>query len=207
MNNNKTNDSINGNQAVESEEKWAELIKAVYHNGLVTLKTQFDDVEGQVLNKDNYGPVFTYKVKDEGANVYECGFFLRELVARFQSDNEPAQWMSSFFVELMKTEGGKAFPKAPENEDEAKALFDEVLVPQCIVAVREEFAPEQVHVGLDWNEEHGAVFEAGFPAISDGNNVCAFPLQLLFTYLLLNRDPSDLVIQAMYTIREEHNLV
>ena len=93
---------------------------------------------------------------------------------------------------------GKALPKPASSEN--------VLVPQCIKEITEEFAPEDVHVGLAWNEKLGPVFEAGFPAISDGNNVCAFPLHLLLTHLQLNRDPSELLVQGMYNIRKEHGL-
>lgn len=207
MNNENTNADVNNNQATESNEKYVELIKAVYHNGLVALKMHFDEVEGQVINKEVYGPVFVYHVKDDSNNGYECGFFLRELVEKFQSDSDPSEWMASFFVELMKTEGGKLLPESPTGEDEAKALIDKVLVPQCIAAVREEFAPEPVHADLDWNKEHnGVVFEAGFPNIKVGNNVCAFPLHVLFTQFLLNRDPADLLIKGLYKIREEHGL-
>ncbi|WP_231637561.1 MULTISPECIES: hypothetical protein [Bacillales] len=206
MNNETTNEEANSKEAVMSEEQWTELLKAVHHNGLVALKMHFNDVEGQALNLDPYGPVFIFHVKDEQDSVYSCGFFLRELVARFQSGNDPALWMSSFFVDLMEVEGGKVLPQPATNEDEAKAIIDKILVPQCIKAVTEEFAPEQVHAGLAWNEEHGPVFEAGFPTITDGNNVCAIPLHLLLTYLQLNRDPGELLIQGLYDIRSEHGL-
>ncbi|MBW7473929.1 hypothetical protein K0T92_04175 [Paenibacillus oenotherae] len=207
MNNEKTNEEVNSNQETISEEKYVELIKAVYHNGLVALKQHFDEVEGQVINKEIYGPVFVYRVMDDSNNGYECGFFLRELVAKFQSDGDPSEWMASFFVELMRTEGGKLLPTPPASEDEAKVFIDKVLVPQVITSIREEFAPQQVHADLDWNKEHsGIVFEAGFPEIKEGNNVCAFPLHVLFTQLLLNRDPADLVIQGLYKIREEHGI-
>ncbi|MFB9278096.1 hypothetical protein [Cohnella cellulosilytica] len=206
MDNNETKNASSDGQEANKDEKFAELVKAVHHNGLVALRMHFDQVEGQVLNQDVYGPVFAFRVKDEADDGYECGFFLRELVAKFQGKGDPSEWMASFFIELMKTKGGQAFPKPPANETEAKALIDNVLVPQCIKAVTEEFAPEQVHAGLAWNQEHGPVFETGFPAIRDGNNVCAIPLHLLFTHLLLNRDPADLLLQGLYKIREEHGL-
>jgi hypothetical protein len=201
-----TNDEANAKETAMSEEKLVELIKAVHHNGLVALKSHYEAVEGQVLNLQAYGPVFVFHVKDDADSVYSCGFFLRELVARFQSGNDPALWMASFFADLMKIEGGKALPKPASNEDEAKAIIDNILVPQCIQAVKEEFAPEQVHAGLAWNEQHGPVFEAGFPVIVEGNNVCAFPLHLLLTYLQLNRDPGELLIQGLYNIRKQHNM-
>ncbi|WP_169085097.1 hypothetical protein [Paenibacillus sp. PL91] len=206
MNNETTNEEANGKEGAISEEQWAELLKAVHHNGLVSLKMHFNDVEGQVLNFEPYGPVFVFHVKDEEDHVYSCGFFLRELIARFQSGNDPALWMASFFVDLMETKGGKALPQPAATEDEAKAIIDKILVPQCIKAVNEEFAPEQVHAGLAWNEQHGPVFEAGFPTIIDGNNVCAIPLHLLLTYLQLNRDPGELMIQGLYDIRNEHGM-
>ncbi|MBB3109707.1 hypothetical protein FHS18_001770 [Paenibacillus phyllosphaerae] len=208
MNNETTNTEVNGNEAetAESNEKLLELVKAVYHNGMVALKSQFEHVEGQVLHQPVYGPVFVYQVKDEANDGYVCGFFLRELVAKFQSGNNPAMWMASFFYELMKTKGGKQMQKPPANEDEAKAIIDKILVPHCIEAVREEFAPEQVHAGLDWHKDHGPVFETGFPQFKDGNNVCAVPLHLLLTHYLLNRDPSEILLQGLYKIREEHGV-
>ncbi|GGD59024.1 hypothetical protein [Paenibacillus nasutitermitis] len=202
MTNEKTNEEVDQNQDVD----WAELVKAVHHNGLVSLKMYFDDVNGQVSNHEVYGPLFIYHVTDESGNGYACGYFLRELVDQFQNGSNPAEWMASFFFELMKTEGGKLLPAAPSNEEEAKAFIDKMLVPLCIKSVKEEFSQEQVHAGLDWNEQHGPVFEAGFPAIKDGNNVCAYPLHLLFTHLLLNRDPAELLINGLYKIKEEHGV-
>lgn len=201
-----TNEEAEAAEKVMTEEKWNELLKAVFHNGIVALKMSFSEVEGQVLNLDTYGPVFVYRVKDSANDDYYCGFFLRELAGRFQSGSSPEIWMASFFHELMKTKGGNSLPKPLPNEEEAKAVVDNVLVPLCITAVREEFAPEQVHAGLAFNPEHGPVFEAGFPAITDGNNVCAIPLHLLLTHLQLNRDPSELLLQGLYKIREEHGL-
>lgn len=201
-----TNEELEGNQENMSAENWSELLNAVHHNGLVALKMSFNEVEGQVSQLEAYGAVFVYRVKDASNNDYFCGFFLRELIARFQSGNDPAIWMASFFHELMKTPGGKDLPKPPANEEEAKAVIDNVLVPQCIEAIREEFAPEQIHAGLALNPEHGPVLEAGFPAITDGPNVCAIPLHFLLTHLQLNRDPSELLITGMYNIRKEHGL-
>lgn len=206
MNNETTNEEVNNNQEAMSDEKRVELLKAVHHDGMLSLKKHFNEVQGQVLNLEAYGPVFVYHVKDESNDVYSCGFFLRELVAKFQSGSDPAIWMASFFFELMKTKGGKSLPQPASSEEEAKAIIDNVLVPQCIAEVREEFAPEEVHAGLAWNEEIGPVFEAGFPAIKEGNNVCAFPLHLLFTHLQLNRDPSELLLQGLYKVREEHGM-
>lgn len=206
MTNETTNEEVNGSEEKMSEESYTELLKAVYHNGLVTLKLNFQEVEGQVSNLEVYGPVFIYRVKDEANDEYFCGFFLRELIARFQGDSNPAVWLSSFFYEMMKTKGGKPLPTPPQSEDEAKAIIDNVLVPLCIESVREEFAPEQVHAGLAWNEEHGPVFEAGFPVITEGHNVCAIPLHHLLTHFQLNRDPSELLIQGMYNIRKEHGM-
>lgn len=206
MTNETTNAPENGNPTAGQDEHLQELINAVHHNGLVALRMRFADVEGEVMKHDVYGPIFVYRVKDEAGDGYACGFFLRELVALFQGKNDPAAWMASFYVELMKNKGGQLLPRPPQNEDEAKALIDKGLVPACITAVNEEFAPEQVHAGLQWHQDHGPVFEAGFPAIKDGNNVCAVPLHILMAHLLLNRDPSELIIQGMYRIREEHGL-
>lgn len=206
MTNETTNEEKNENQPEMTQENFNELVQAVYHNGLVALRMSFESVEGQVSNSEAYGSVFVYRVKDKANDDYVCGFFLRELASRFQSGNDPAVWMASFFHELMKTKGGKPLPKPPASEDEAKAVIDNEVIPLCIEAVREEFAPEQVHAGLALNPEYGPVFEAGFPAITEGHNVCAIPLHFLLTHYQLNRDPSELLIQGLYNIRKEHGL-
>ncbi|PWV99761.1 hypothetical protein DFQ01_113135 [Paenibacillus cellulosilyticus] len=206
MNNETTNDEVKGNQTAEPDPQLVELVKAVHHNCLVALRMHYNEVEGHVVTQEMYGPVFIYHVKNASNQVYSCGFFLRELVNRFQSGNDPAEWLASFFVELMKQEGGRGIPTPPKSEDEAKFIVDKVLVPQCVALIREEFAPEPVHVDLALHEKFGPVLEAGFPSIVDGNNVCAFPLHLLITHLLLNRDPAELLIQGLYNIREEHGI-
>lgn len=187
-------------------EAQTEFLKNVYLNGYAALKTYFDDVEGQIQGLQHYGPVFLYRVKDKDGDLYACGFLLRELVAKFQGGGDPAQWMASFFFELMKTKGGKELPSPPTNEDEVKALIDKTIVPHCIESIREEFSPEQVHIGLAWNEQFGPVLEAGFPAITDGNNVCASPLQLLLTHYQMNRDPAEVLVNGLYTIQKENGI-
>lgn len=187
-------------------EKWNELIGAVHHNGSVALNARFNHVVGRVWTHDVYGPMFIFTVRDDSNDEYECGFFLRELIEKFQGDGDPSEWMASFYYELMKTKGGKALPKPPESEDEAKAIIDHQIMAPCIAAIKEEFAPEQVHAGLQWNEEYGPMFETGFPSIKEGNNVCAFTIDMLIMHVLLNRDPSEVLIQGLYKIREEHGL-
>lgn len=205
MSNETTKEELNNKQNTMTEEDWSQLIKAVHHNGMVALKMYFEDVEGQMSNVEAYGPIFIFHVKDESEGVYSCGFFLRELVAKFQSGNDPAMWMASFFFNLMETKGGKTLPKPAASKEEANAIMDKIIVPQCIKAVKEEFAPEQVHAGLAINEQLGPVFEVGFPTIKDGNNVCAIPLHLLLTNYQLNRDPAELLIQGLYKIKSEHS--
>lgn len=201
-----SNDNGNGNPTAIPEEQLKELIDAVQHNGLVALRMRFEHVDGQVMTHQVYGPIFAFQVKDEAGDAYVIGFFLRELIAAFQGGGDPSQWMASFYYDLMKVKGGKLLPAPPASEDEAKAIIDKVVLPACYEAVKEEFAPEEVHAGLDWHAEHGPVLETGFPSIKDGNNVCAFPLHVLMAHHLLNRDPSELPIQGLYKIREEHGL-
>ncbi|WP_276354735.1 hypothetical protein [Cohnella caldifontis] len=206
MTNETSHSTDKGSRKAEMDPQAQEqLIAAVRHNGSVALRTRFEEVEGEVVRHNVYGPLFVYRVKDEAGDVYACGFFLRELIVKFQRSTEAAeQWMASFFFEMMKTKGGKQLPNPPQSEDEAKEIVDKVLVPQCMAAVNEEFAPEQMHVGLAMDEQLGPVLEAGFPAIRDGNNVCALPLHVLLAHYLLNRDPSELLVQGLYKIREEH---
>ncbi|UHA72471.1 hypothetical protein [Paenibacillus sp. 481] len=206
-NNTQTNEvTDDSNQGTFSEERWIELINAVHHNGIVSLKTYFDEVTGRVSNHETFGLLFIFAVKDDSNDEYECGFFLQELIKRFQTDDNPSLWMASFFVDLMKTKGGKALPQPPSSEEETKAIIDDQILAPCIAAVQEEFGPDQVYAGLDWNEEHGPVLETGFPSIVDGNNVCAIKIDLLLMHVLLNRDPTELPLNALYQIREEHGM-
>ncbi|WP_090983734.1 hypothetical protein [Paenibacillus sp. CF384] len=209
-----TNDVSNQNDTQEQaagipEEEIQRLIQALHENALRALRFKFeeDQVDGQVLNHEVYGPIFTYKIEvKDGGHKYACGFFMRELLHTFQNNEDPALWMSSFFLDLMDAGGERLLPMPPQSEDEAKALIDNIIVPYCAKAIREEFPDEQVHVDLDLNEQHGAVLEAGFTSISDGNNVCALPLHMLIAHHLLNRDPAEPIIQGLYRIREEHGL-
>ncbi|GIO13788.1 hypothetical protein J19TS2_33430 [Cohnella xylanilytica] len=186
-------------------EQLLELIKNLYQHSIQALKSQFEDseVEGQVVQHDVYGPLFTFRVKNDQGDWYACGFFLRELLANFQQNKNPALWLGSFFVDLMKVPGGVMLPKPPQSEEEAKALMDGTILPHCFSAVKEEFEPEEVYAGLDLHQEHGPVLEAGFPKYKEGNNVCAMPLHLLLAHYLLNRDPADLLVQGLYRILEE----
>ncbi|TVX92355.1 hypothetical protein [Paenibacillus agilis] len=202
-----TNEITDDNkQGTLSEEQWNELIHVVCRDGVTALKTHYEQVTGRAVIQETYGPVFIFSVKDDSNDEYECGFLLQELIKRFQSDEDPSRWMASFFVELMRTKGGKALPKPPASEEEYKAMLDHQIIPHCIATIEEEFAPEQVHAGLEWHEEHGPVFEAGFSSIVDGNNVCAFKIDLLLIHFLLNRDPAELALHGLYKIREEHGM-
>lgn len=193
----------NANNA--NNEQLLELIKNLYQHSIAALKSEFPDheVDGQVVQHEAYGPLFTFRVKNEQNGGYACGFFLRELLLNFQQNKNPALWLSSFFVDLMKVQGGVLLPKPPQSEDEAKALMDNVILPHCFSTVKEEFAPEEVYAGLDLHQEHGPVLEAGFPKYKEGNNVCAMPLHLLLAHHLLNRDPAELLIQGLNRILEE----
>ncbi|CAM3928693.1 hypothetical protein COLU111180_15110 [Cohnella lubricantis] len=209
---NKNNQSTdNNNQTTDNNNnaKLLELIKNLFTHSIQALKSEFGEeaVEGQVSQHEVYGPLFSFLVKNEQGEAYACGFFLRELLANFQQNKNPVLWLSSFYVDLMKTPGGKLLPKPPQSEDEAKAMMDQVVLPMCHQAIKEEFAPEEVYTGLDVNKEHGPVLEAGFPKYKDGNNVCAMPLHLLLAHYLLNRDPSDLIIQGLYRILDEQQNV
>lgn len=160
-------------------------------------------VEGQVAEHPTLGYLFAFKL-DREQKTYACGFLLTELINNFQTNSDPVLWLSSFFVDLIKSPESRPMPRPPESEEEAKQLIDEKVVPLCAANIREEFADEQVMVDLDLHPEYGPVLESGFPAIKEGNNTCAMPLGYLMTLYLLNRDPSEPVIQALYKIQEAH---
>ncbi|KIL41496.1 hypothetical protein SD70_06330 [Gordoniibacillus kamchatkensis] len=175
---------------------WYQLIQNV-------LKEQFPDyeVDGQVGQHQLHGPMMAFVLQKEG-NSYACGFFLSELVRQFQTNPNAVLWLTSFYVDLIRSPESKPLPNPPQSEDDAKELFDKHIVPHCAQTVREEFEPEPVYVDLELHPEHGPVLEAGFPSISDGNNTCAIPLHYLLTLYLMNRDPADSLVQALYQLKE-----
>lgn len=199
--NEQANNDNNANAA--NNEQLMELIKSLYTHSVQALQSEFGDVvDGQVAQHEVYGPLFTFRVKNEQGDGYACGFFLRELLANFQPGKNPALWLSSFFVDLMKVPGGVLLPKPPQSEEEAKEVIDKRILPYCFSQIKEEFG-EEVYAGLDLHQEYGPVLEAGFPKYKDGNNVCAMPLHLLLAHYLLNRDPADLIVQGLYRILDE----
>ncbi|REE81178.1 hypothetical protein A8990_11912 [Paenibacillus taihuensis] len=202
-----TNETEPQPQAIPDEEL-QRLIQVLLDNGMKALRFKFenDEVDGQVMMHELYGPIFVFKLEVKDGNNLVCGFFMRELLNVFQNNEDPALWMASFFLDLMDRGGDQLLPSPPQNEELAKAVIDSYLVPTCAKVIREEFPDEQVYVDLDFNEEHGPVLEAGFPSISDGNNICAMPIHIIMAHYLLNRDFAEPIIQGLYRIREEHGL-
>jgi hypothetical protein len=193
---NETNELNQEQQAPSPEEE------AFIMNGFQlvqgTLKEQFPDyeVDGQIGRHQLHGPMMAYTLTKEEKS-YTCGFFLSELIRQFQSNPHAIMWLSSFFVDMLDSSESKPLPIPPQTEDEAKELFDKHIISQCVQSVRETFDPEPVHVDLALNPEHGAVLEASFASILEGNNTCAIPLHYLLTLYLMNRDPADSIIQAL----------
>ncbi|SDS06744.1 hypothetical protein SAMN05444162_0659 [Paenibacillaceae bacterium GAS479] len=192
-----------------SEAELQQMIAALYKHGELALQTFYQDeyeVDGQVVSHPMYGPLFTYRLLDANKNPHSVGFFMNELVQNFQKNEDPALWMSSFFVDILRGERSRLLPPPPQNEEEAKYLFDQIIVPHCANTCRSEFPDEPVHVDIDIHPEHGPVVEAGFPSITDGNNVVAMPFHFLLALHLLNRDTADPLITGLYRIREEHGM-
>ncbi|WP_040948766.1 hypothetical protein [Gorillibacterium massiliense] len=183
-------------EEVEAINTWFQSIRDLLQNQFPECK-----VEGQVARHAAYGPLLAYSLAKDGKS-YATGFFLNELIHQFRNNSNPVLWVSSFFVDMLREETPRPLPAPPQTEEEFKHLVDNVIVPHCATSVREEFAPEEVHVDLDLHPEHGPVLEAGFPTITAGNNVVAMPLHLLIAFYLMNRDPSDGLIQGLYKIKE-----
>ncbi|QGQ93925.1 hypothetical protein EHS13_02900 [Paenibacillus psychroresistens] len=182
-----------------------ELITNVFNLIQGILKEQFPEhtVAGQVGQHQQHGPMLAFTL-EEDEKTYTCGFFLAELVHQFQSKPHAPMWLSSFFVDLLDSPESKPLPNPPQTEDDAKEIFDKYIIPHCAQSVREEFDPEPVLVDLGLNQDHGPVLEASFVSIIDGNNTCAIPLHYLLTLHLMNRDPADPIIQALYQIKDSH---
>jgi hypothetical protein len=191
----------------DSERDQAQVIITWFQHIQEIVKEQFPEyeVDGQIGNNPTYGPMFAFTLKKDEKST-ACGFFLNEIMRNFQTNPNAGLWMSSFFVDLLRSEESHLLPNPPQSEDEAKELLDKHIVPYCAAAVREEFPEQKIYVDLELHEEHGPVLEAGFVAVEDGNNTCALPLQYLMTLYLLNRDPAEPLIQAMYRLYEENNL-
>ncbi|MBO9607239.1 MAG: hypothetical protein J7639_14860 [Paenibacillaceae bacterium] len=190
----------NERAAQEQHEAIIGLFRLVEH----ILDTQFEDyqVQSNIGQHPIYGPMYAYGLIKED-KVYACGFFATELIPRFQEGNDPAGYVESFFVDMIREGDSRPLPQPPQTEDEAKALFDNVIVPYCAKTVRAEFEEDTVYVDLDVHPEHGPVLEAGFPVLIEGVNTCAMPLQFLLALYLLNRDPADPFIQALWKLKDE----
>ncbi|MBP1962165.1 DUF3453 domain-containing protein [Paenibacillus aceris] len=195
------------NSAQDLEQEQAQIIMTWFQHINEVMKTQFPEyeVEGQIGNNPTYGPMFAFTLKKD-EKFTSCGFFLNEIMRNFQTNPNAGLWLSSFFVDLLRSPDNHPLPNPPQTEDEAKELLDKHIVPYCASAVREEFPDQKIYVDLELHEEHGPVLEAGFVAVQEGNNTCALPLQYLMTLYLLNRDPAEPLNQAMYRLYEENNL-
>ncbi|MEW9700515.1 hypothetical protein [Paenibacillus sp. SI8] len=194
-------------QQQQQEQEQAKVILTWFQNVQQVLKAQYEDyeIDGQIGNNPTYGPMFAYTVSKDGKSC-ACGFFLNEIMRNFQNNPNAGLWLSSFFVDLLRSPDNHPLPNPPQSEDDAKELLDKHIVPYCASAVREEFPDQKIYVDLELHPEHGPVLEAGFVAVEDGNNTCALPLQYLMTLYLLNRDPAEPMIQAMYRLYEENQL-
>ncbi|MEX2460760.1 MAG: hypothetical protein WD469_05595 [Paenibacillaceae bacterium] len=202
---NETNE-LNQEQQAPSQEE-VEFIKNAFHLVQGTLKEQFPEyeVDGQIGQHHLYDSIMVYTLK-KAEITYTCGFFLSELSRQFQSNPHVVMWLSSFFVDMLRSPVSKLLPDPPQTEDEAKEIFDKHIIPHCTHSVQEEFDPEPVYVDLGLHPEHGPVFEASFVKILEGNNTCAIPLQYLLTLYLMNRDPADSIVQALLQIKKMHEV-
>jgi hypothetical protein len=203
MSDSETNE-LNLEQQAPSQEE-TEFIINGFHLVQNTLKEQFPEyeVDGQIGQHHLHGPMMAFTlIKEE--NTYTCGFFLSELIRQFQSNPHAVMWLSSFFIDMLRSPESKLLPNPPQTEDEAKEIFDKHIIPHCTQSVREEFDPEPMHVDLGFNPDHGPVLEASFINIIEGNNTCAIPLHYLLTLYLMNRDPADTVVQALLQIKNIH---
>ncbi|MFS0726978.1 hypothetical protein [Paenibacillus sp. 1P07SE] len=188
------------------EEEAKKIIVAVHNRSLQMLQGDFDayKVEGQIINHPNFGPMFVYRLKEnEGDKEYACGFFMNEMLKKHQEAGRAGQWLASFYIDMIAEGVSRPLLKPPSNKEEAKKVLDEHIVPHCARSVQEEFGTE-AKVGFNMHKQAGPVLEAGFPHLKDGNNACAMPLQFLLTLHLMNRDPSEPLINGLYKIQEEY---
>jgi len=182
------------------------LIAEIYNRSLKMLQMEFDGfhIEGQLINHSSFGPLFAYQLNDRNNdNRYACGFLINELLEKHKDAASAKQWLASFFIDMIDEQISKPLPTPPQSQEESKKLFDQHILPHCMKSVRDEFSTEKVYVNLSVHEKAGPVLETGFPAITEGNNICAMPIPYLLTLYLLNRDPAEPLINGLYLIREK----
>lgn len=186
-------------QATELDEK----IQAWFNHVQRVLQEQFEDYEvaGQIAKHEVYDYLFFYQLIKED-KVFQCGFFLNELVKRFQSNNNPELWISSFFMDLVQTNVSQPLPAQPESDEDARKILDGQILPLIVKNMQEEFPEGSVEYAIGMHPDMGLVIESGFPAIKEGNNTCVIPLQYLMMLYMFNRDPSEPVMQALDTLYE-----
>lgn len=199
---------MNQNETEEKEQEAAEVdeqVPAWFNHMKQVLQEQFDDYEvgGQIAKHETYDYLFFFQLIKEN-KVYQCGFFMNELVRRFQLKQNLELWISSFFVDLINTNESQPLPTQPESDEEAKRLMDGTVLPIIAKSIQEEYPEGSVQYRISMHPKMGLVIEAGFPAIKEGNNTCIIPLQYLLMLYLMNRDPSEPVIQALDTLYENY---
>ncbi|MBC8079405.1 MAG: hypothetical protein H7X86_03615 [Gorillibacterium sp.] len=182
-----------------------QAIEALFNHLKGILVHSFSDytVEGLIGQHPMFGPLFVFSLTREGKS-YGCGFFVNEVARVFQTNSDPEQWLSSFYVDMIRTGESKPLPDSPKTEEERNALIDKIIVPYCAESIRSEFPNESMHVDLSMNEQLGPVIEAGFPSITEGSNTTGLPLPYIYALYLLNRDPAEPIIEALNQIYEKH---
>jgi hypothetical protein len=190
---------------IDPEKAVVEQVRQWYYLTENTLKENFPEYlmsSGNIGLHPQYGYLFSFQLNKDD-KTYSCGFILREVVDRFMSNREPEQWLCSFFIDKIDNDEPGPFPKTPSSEEEFKQMVDDQVVPLCIQNIHKEFPEDNVQVDLDVHPEHGPVLEAGFPNLKEGNNTAAVPLMYLITLYMLNRDPSEPLVAALYRVLDE----
>jgi hypothetical protein len=203
---------INEEQTTEEQKKQEleaqqEQIQQWHNLVLRILNDEFpeNEVTGTIAEHSIYGHVFAYQLQ-EGDELYTIGFFLSELIHKFQSNQDPSRWLASFFLDKMSAKTTSLLPSPPETEEEINSLMDKHILPLCYQSIQEEFPNEDIATGLELNEEYGPMLESSIRSIQEGNNTCAIPLMFLYTLHLMNRDPVEPVIQALQQLLDQHQI-
>lgn len=192
----------------EEKQKNRERIQAVeglYNHLRSVLTKSFENhkVEGMIGQHPMYGPLFVFNLSRAG-KTFGTGFFVNEVARIFQTNANPEQWVCSFYVDMIRADQHHPLPESPKTEEEGKAIIDNNIVPQCIEAIQSEFPDQEMRIGLGMNDDLGPVIEASFVSITDGANTTGLPLPYVYALYLLNRDPSEPIIEALTQILEKH---
>ena len=95
----------------DPEREQAQVIITWFQHIQEIVQEQFPEyeVDGQIGNNPTYGPMFAFTLKKDEKST-ACGFFLNEIMRNFQTNPNAGLWLSSFFVDLLRSDESHLLP-------------------------------------------------------------------------------------------------